>query len=72
MYITLFIFVTLSNKLLNIFNWDLIKEISTTFSKKTQRNFIKFFSRKRPSSFRKDVKLLKNLTITTNQTVIKN
>ena len=40
---------------------DLIKEISTTFSKKTQRIFIKFFSRKRPSSFRKDVKLFEEL-----------
>ena len=40
---------------------DLIKEISSTFSKKTQRNFIKFFSRKRPSSFRKDVKLFEEL-----------
>jgi len=42
---------------------DLIKEISSTFSKKTQRNFIKFFARKRPSSFRKDVKLFEELTI---------
>ncbi|MCH1611659.1 MAG: hypothetical protein L7S72_00035 [Flavobacteriales bacterium] len=40
---------------------DLIKEISSTFSKKTQRNFIKFFTRKRPSSFRKDVKLFEEL-----------
>ena len=40
---------------------DLIKEISSTFSKKTQRNFIKFFSRKRPSSFRKDVTLFEEL-----------
>ena len=42
---------------------DLIKEISSTFSKKTQRNFIKFFTRKRPSSFRKDVKLYQELTV---------
>ena len=59
MYVTLFIFVTLS---LNInYFLDLIKEISSTFSKKTQRNFIKFFTRKRPSSFRKDVKLFEEL-----------
>tara|TARA_B110001454_G_scaffold27772_1_gene27121 strand:+ start:356 stop:1849 length:1494 start_codon:yes stop_codon:yes gene_type:complete len=42
---------------------DLIKEISSTFSKKTLRNFIKFFARKRPSSFRKDVNLFEELTI---------
>ena len=42
---------------------DLIKEISSTFSLKTQRNFIKFFTRKRPSSFRKDVKLYQELTV---------
>ena len=42
---------------------DLIKEISSTFSHKTQRNFIKFFTRKRPSSFRKDVKLYQELTV---------
>ena len=45
---------------------DLIREISSTFSKKissTKKNFIKFFTRKRPSSFRKDVKLFEELNI---------
>jgi hypothetical protein len=42
---------------------DLIKEISSTFSKKTLRNFSKFFARKRPSSSRKDVNLFEELTI---------
>ena len=65
MYVTLFIFVTLSIDInyLTFIQLDLIKEISNTFSKKTQKNFIKFFTRKRPSSFRKDVKLFEELII---------
>ena len=41
---------------------DLIKEISNTFSKKTHRNFIKFLTRKRPDSSRKDVKVFEELS----------
>ena len=41
---------------------DLIKEISNTFSKKSHRNFIKFFTRKRPDSSRKDVKVFEELS----------
>ena len=41
---------------------DLIKEISNTFSKKNHRNFIKFFTRKRPDSSRKDVKVFEELS----------
>ena len=40
---------------------DLIKEISSTFSKKNYRNFIKFFTRKRPASSRKDVQVFEQL-----------
>ena len=40
---------------------DLIKEISLTFSKKSYRNFIKFFTRKRPGESRKDVKVFEEL-----------
>ena len=40
---------------------DLIKEISLTLSKKSYRNFIKFFTRKRPSDSRKDVKVFEEL-----------
>ena len=40
---------------------DLIREISLTFSKKSYRNFIKFFTRKRPSDSRKDVQVFEEL-----------
>ena len=40
---------------------DLIREISLTFSKKSYRNFIKFFTRKRPSESRKDVQVFEQL-----------
>ena len=40
---------------------DLIKEISSTFSKKNYRNFIKFFTRKRPANSRKDVQVFEQL-----------
>ena len=40
---------------------DLIREISLTFSKKSFRNFIKFFTRKRPSESRKDVQVFEEL-----------
>lgn len=41
---------------------DLIREISLTFSKKSHRNFVKFFTRKRPSSSRKDVQVFEELS----------
>ena len=40
---------------------DLIREISLTLSKKSYRNFIKFFTRKRPSDSRKDVQVFEEL-----------